>query len=53
LERIIDIQNEDKRSLSYRGAYEAAYILDNDALALDHGNLLEILKVGRACFGRS
>lgn len=42
LERIIDtIKLIGKRSLSYRGANEAAYILDNDAW--DHGNLLEIL----------
>lgn len=42
LERIIEtIKMIGKRGLSYRGANEAAYTLDNDAL--DHGNLLEIL----------
>jgi len=42
LERVIEtIKMIGKRGLSYRGANEAAYTLDNNSL--DHGNLLEIL----------
>jgi hypothetical protein len=44
LERIIKtIKMIGKRDLSYRGANEASYTLDNDSL--DHGNLLEILMI--------
>jgi hypothetical protein len=42
LEHIIGtIKMIEKRNLSYRGANEVAYTLDN--YSLDHGNLLEIL----------